>query len=90
MPVGKPRHSLYNLPVPKPKQKRPHHAGGKNLLCSHHPAVGSVCAAVPVFYVRRSRNGLKITPPRKRQWRAIVAANLITCLILLLVWYFWF
>ena len=44
----------------------------------------------PFFYVRRSRNGLKITPLRKRQWRVIVAANLITCLILLLVWYFWF
>ena len=44
----------------------------------------------PFFYVRRGRNGLKITPPRKRQWRAIVTANLITCLILLLVWYFWF
>ena len=43
----------------------------------------------PFFYVRRSRNGLKITPSRKRQWRAIVAATLITCLILLLVWYFW-
>ena len=44
----------------------------------------------PFFYVRRGRNGLKITSPRKRQWRAIVTANLITCLILLLVWYFWF
>ena len=44
----------------------------------------------PFFYVRRGRNGLKITPPRKRQWQVIVAANLITCLILLLVWYFWF
>ena len=60
----------------------------------YYAVVVLVCAASmllsPFFYVRRSRNGLKITPPRKRQWRAIVAANLITCLILLLVWYFWF
>ena len=83
MPVGKPRHSLYNLPVPKPKQKRPHYA--VIILLS---AVSVLLS--PFFYIRRSRNGLKITPPRKRQWWAIVAANLITCLILLLVWYFWF